>query len=542
MVTKLVTVNEMRAIEKEADAAGTSNAEMMQKAGRGVAEVILRDFEDYDDIHCALGLVGSGNNGGDTLVALTALAQNGWKVRAYLTAKRDAIDQVWTDFQAAAGGENIFASQDSDFKQLDAWLDECDVLLDGVLGTGIKLPLKAEVKRILGHVKANKDLPYVIAVDCPSGVDCDNGQMAEETIPADVTVTMAAVKTGLIQLPAFERVGVLKVVDLGLPETLKTVQAVNNHAILAEDVAAWLPKRALDSHKGTFGTALVVAGSINYTGAAYLAARAAYRAGTGLVQVAIPGALHSALAGQIPEATWIILPHELGVVAENAAEVLLKNLGRADSMLIGPGFGMEETTAGFIRRLFGEKASHAKRSSIGFLGSGEKAGEEEATPLPPLVIDADGLKLLARIPQWWKNLPSPAVLTPHPGEMAVLTGLGVAEIQANRQETARKYAMEWGQVIVLKGAFSIVAAPDGRTAVIPVATPALARAGTGDVLAGIIVSLRAQGLPAFEAACAGGWIHGQAGLAAEAKLGTAASVLASDVLEAIPQVLASLEP
>ncbi len=541
MVTKLVTVSEMRAIEKEADAAGTTYAEMMQKAGRGVAEVIQREFDGYENGPMALGLVGSGNNGGDALVALTALAQNGWEVRAYLTAKRDEDDSVWADFQATAGQNYVLASQDTGFSQLDAWLDECDVLLDGVLGTGIKLPLKADARRILGHVKEYKNLPFTVAVDCPSGVDCDSGQMAEETIPADVTVTMQAVKTGLVRLPAFERVGVLKVVDLGLPDNLEAEKAITNHAILAEDVAALLPKRAPDAHKGTFGTAVVVAGSINYTGAAYLAAKAAYRAGAGLVQAAIPGALHSTLAGQIPEATWIILPHELGVVAESAVEVLLRNLGRADAMLIGPGLGMEETTAGFLRRLFGEKITHAKRGNIGFLGGEEKSGSEEAAKLPPLVVDADGLKLLAKIPEWWKNLPSPAVLTPHPGEMGVLTGLSVANIQSDRLETARKYAKEWGQVVVLKGAFSVVAAPDGRTAVIPVATAALARAGTGDVLAGIIVSLRAQGLPAFEAACAGSWLHGQAGLAAEENLGTTASVLASDVLEAIPEVLAGLQ-
>jgi len=191
--------------------------------------------------------------------------------------------------------------------------------------------------------------------------------------------------------------------------------------------------------------------------------------------------------------------------------------------------------------LFGEKVSHSKRGNIGFLGGGEKDSDEGPVKLPPLVVDADGLKLLAKIPEWWKNLPSPAVLTPHPGEMSVLTGLSVADIQADRLENARKFAQKWGQVVVLKGAFSIVAAPDGRTVVIPVATPALAKAGTGDVLAGIIVGLRAQGLPAFEAACAGGWIHGQAGLVAEERIGTAASVLASDVLEAIPVVLERLQ-
>lgn len=541
MATKLVSVNEMRAIEKEADAAGTTYDLMMQRAGQGAAAEILKEFTGVSGEPFAVALVGSGNNGGDALVALIELAKNGWKVWAFLTAKRSEDDSVWASYIREHGEDYALASQDSELRQLDERLETCDVLLDGILGTGIKLPLKAEVRRILGHVKGRKTLLYVVAIDCPSGVDCDSGQMAEETIPADLTVTMQAVKKGLVSLPAFERVGRLAVVDLGLPADLAEEAKIQRTVVLEKDVAEWMPRRSLDAHKGTFGTAVVVAGSINFTGAAYLATKAAYRIGAGLVQAAIPGALHSALAGQIPEATWIILPHELGVVAENAAEVLLKNLGRADAMLVGPGFGMEDTTAAFIRRLFGEKAAHPKRGSIGFLGGGgEKASEQAAETLPPLVMDADGLKLLAKIPEWWKNLPSPAVLTPHPGEMSVLTGMKVSDIQADRMGTAQKYAQEWGQVVVLKGAFTVIAAPDGRLAVIPVATPALARAGTGDVLAGIIVGLRAQGLPAFEAACAGGWIHGQAGLAAEQRIGSPTAVLAGDVLEAIPVVLEGL--
>ena len=272
-----------------------------------------------------------------------------------------------------------------------------------------------------------------------------------------------------------------------------------------------------------------------------MAGKAAYRVGAGLVTLAVPSPLHGALSGQFPEATWILLPHALGVIARDAAEVLAKNLERATALLIGPGFGMEDTTREFIEDLLvGNSSSKRTRAHIGFLQSETEKTSELANQLPPLVFDADGLKLLGKIEGWHKLLPAPAILTPHPGEMSVLTGLSTAEIQDDRQAIARKFAKEWGHVVVLKGAFTVIAAPDGRLAVIPVASPALARAGTGDVLAGLIVGLRAQGVEAFESAVAGAWIHAQAGLYAADDLGTPASVLAGDVLDSVSDVLSDL--
>jgi NAD(P)H-hydrate epimerase len=178
---------------------------------------------------------------------------------------------------------------------------------------------------------------------------------------------------------------------------------------------------------------------------------------------------------------------------------------------------------------------------MGFLKTPGAKPELKPAVLPPLVFDADGLKLLAKLPNWPKLLPAPAILTPHPGEMSVLTGLSAEEIQKDRLEIAKKFAAQWGHVVVLKGAFTVIAAPDGRTTTIPVATPALARAGTGDVLAGLIVGLRAQGMEAYEAAVAGAWIHAQAGLTAAEVQGSSAAVLAGDVLDAIADVMSAFE-
>jgi NAD(P)H-hydrate epimerase len=177
---------------------------------------------------------------------------------------------------------------------------------------------------------------------------------------------------------------------------------------------------------------------------------------------------------------------------------------------------------------------------MGFVQAGAGKPATKPVSLPSLIIDADGLKLLAKLPDWSKLLPAPAILTPHPGEMSVLTGLAIDEIQKDRLIIARKFAEKWGHIVVLKGAFTIIASPDGRTTTIPVATPALARAGTGDVLAGLITGLRAQGVDAYDAARAGAWIHAQAGLTAAGFQGSMAAVMAGDVLEAIPDVIADL--
>ena len=537
---KLVTVSQMQAIEKEADASGLTYDQMMENAGRGLADIVL-DMYAEDVESEVVGLVGPGNNGGDTLVALSALVSNGWKARAYLVKRKK--DDLVKRF-LSAGGEIL--SGDNAFQQLAEAIDTADVLLDGVLGTGTKLPLKKEVAELLSEVNDILDgmdeSPLVVAVDCPSGVDCDSGEVADETIAADLTVTMAAVKQGLLKLPAFEYTGDLEVVNIDLPEDLPSLQDSKTEVADPDSIAVLLPERALDSHKGTFGTALIAAGSVNYTGAALLAGEAAYRVGAGLVTMAIPASLHGTLAGRFPEATWVLLPHEMGVISSNGAEVLAKNFERASALLIGPGFGTENSTKEFIENVLeGKYLSKKNAQRIGFLHQETEKNEENNAKLPPLILDADGLKLLAQIKDWHKKIPAPAILTPHPGEMSVLTGLSKEEIQENRQEIASKYAREWGHVVVLKGAFTVIASPDGRMTVIPVASPALARAGTGDVLAGLIVGLRAQGLDAFDAAVAGAWIHAQAGLYAADDLGTTASVLAGDVLDSVSDVISDLE-
>ena len=537
---KLVTVKEMSAIEKDANDGGLTYEKMMENAGKGLAKIVEAIYGPLKD-RGVLGLVGSGNNGGDTLVALAYLANKGWKTSAYIVRERPAEDPLVSRLKDN-GGELFSVETDKKFKELTSLVAANNVLLDGVLGTGISLPLRGKVAEVLEVVRqavaGMPSPPYVVAVDCPSGIDLISGQAAPECIPANLTVTMAAIKSGLFKFPASNLIGELKIVGIGLTDEKSWIE-IKRFVADATIVKASLPQRPIDAHKGTFGTALVVAGSVNYTGAVLLAGKAAYRVGAGLVTIGIPAPLHAALAGQFPEATWLLLPHELGVIAESALEVIEKNLDRPTALLLGPGFGLEETTKNFLSGLIGATSS-THGGQIGFVPT-RKADKVPEKNLPPLVIDADGLKLLARIPGWHTQLPSPAVLTPHPGEMAVLAGHTIEEIQSDRLEVTEKFAKKWGHVVVLKGAYTIIASPEGNTAIIPVASPSLARAGTGDVLAGLIVGLLAQGVDPFQAAVSGCWIHAMAGLRAEKTMGNPASVMAGDILEAVPAILTSLE-
>jgi NAD(P)H-hydrate epimerase len=541
---KLVSVAEMQAIEREANQAGLTFDMMMENAGTGLAEVVIEKFGHQPD-RSALGLIGSGNNGGDTLVALACLARDGWEASAYLVRPRSEDDPLMKRL-IEAGGQLQSIDNDQDYEILSRWIKQHFILMDGILGTGVKLPLHGRIADVLtktGQVLSQMLVPArVVAVDCPSGVDCESGQVAPECVAADLTVTMAAVKEGLLKFPANNMIGELRVVSIGIGEddqSLVSWSSIRRNVADKEMVRSSLPERPRFAHKGTFGTLLVAAGSVNYTGAAFLAGKAAYRVGTGLVTLAIPEPLHSSLAGVFSEATWLLLPDEMGVIAAEAAEILMKNLERVTALLVGPGIGLEDTTRNFISRLF-RAGGVSPRGTIGFVRPGAPVSDQATSNLPPLVIDADGLKLLSRIPDWTKALPSRTILTPHPGEMSVLTGLPVSEVQADRIHVAERYAQEWGHVVVLKGANTVIASPEGNTTIIPVATPALARAGTGDVLAGLIAGLRAQGLESFPSAVTGAWIHAQCGLRAAQMLGTPVAVLAGDLLDQIAPVLSEI--
>jgi len=300
-------------------------------------------------------------------------------------------------------------------------------------------------------------------------------------------------------------------------------------------VRSLLPARPGDAHKGTFGKALVVAGCSNYVGAPRLAAAGAYRVGAGLVTLAVAERVQPIIAAQLSEATYLLLPNELGSITESALQVLAGRIPDYDALLVGPGLGTEEVTAAFVRDLV-SAGQPSPRRPVGFAVRGEPSGNTELPALPPLVLDADALNLLAARDGWWERLPAETVVTPHPGEMSRLTGLPIEEISQDRLGIARRYASRWHVTVLLKGAFTVIAAPDGRATIVPFANPLLASAGSGDVLAGAVVGLLAQGLTAYDAALCGAYLHGLAGSLRRRQIG-AAGLLAGDLLPLLPVAL-----
>ncbi|MCC6192447.1 MAG: NAD(P)H-hydrate epimerase, partial [Anaerolineales bacterium] len=404
--TKIVTVEQMRKIEAAADQAGVSYAMMMDTAGQAVAEHVLARLPAPAD-HRVVVLCGTGNNGGDGLVAAHRLAEAGATVAVYATKPLDENDPKVQRLREK-GLLIADAENDQRWRVLKNLMGGVTVLVDAVFGTGVKLPLKgrpADLLRQAARYLADRpgERPLMVAVDCPSGLNCDTGDLDAAALPADVTVTFAAVKPGHLRFPGAEAVGELALADIGLDGLgLSDLDDVPLELATADAVQALLPARPRNAHKGTFGRVLVAAGSVNYTGAAYLAGAAAYRVGAGLVTLAVPEPLHAILAGRLPEATWLLLPHVMGVISGSGADMLREAYARTQALLVGPGLGLERETAVFMRRWLGaDEPSSGRRGRMGFTTPGDSlANAEPAAAMPPLVVDADGLKLVSKIEDW----------------------------------------------------------------------------------------------------------------------------------------------
>jgi hydroxyethylthiazole kinase-like uncharacterized protein yjeF len=534
---KVFSVAEMVAAEKASDAAGNSYDEMMEKAGRAVAEAIIERRPVAGQ--AVTILVGPGNNGGDGLVAGRYLAQAGASVLFYLYKERDPQE----DHNLAQVQEMalpvLLAGQDQEYQALQARLEESDIVVDALLGTGVSRPIggnlavlmeqaqvalrgKGAAERRSGgdrlqslasmpqHLDSPASLrPYLAAVDCPSGLNCDSGELDKLAFPADLTVTFAGPKRGHFIFPGAGACGELVVADIDISLDLPEVAAVKTEVIAGERARALLPERRPDGHKGTFGWVLIATGSSRYWGAPALAGRAAYRTGSGLVALAVPGAIRPALATQLPEATYPII-QEQDLLGMDAARAVLEQLAGYQALLVGP--GLNQATQ-FMETLLDGLKTAAPR---------------------PMIVDADGLNLLSEMDDWPGRLPAETVLTPHPGEMSRLMGVSVGEVmKQDRVALAVEKAAEWGCVVLLKGAYTVIAAPDGRCAILPFANPALATAGSGDVLSGVIVSLLGQGLAPYEAAALGGYLHAAAGQQA----GLQAGLLSGEIADWLPDVI-----
>jgi NAD(P)H-hydrate epimerase len=485
----------------------------MENAGRGAAEVIARILGPVQGRRVVV-VCGKGNNGGDGFVAARHLLLRGARVAVWLAGRAEEVggDARMNLDAWRAAGQPVTELADADGVARDhlrASLAGAELVVDALLGTGVHGPVAGVLADAVAAI--NEAGRPVCALDLPSGLPSDGEAPAGPVVRAHVTATFGLPKLGLAVPPGLELAGRVELVDLGVPRAWLAA-GLRTALLEPADVASLLPPRPVDAHKGRYGHLLVMAGSLGKTGAAVLACLGALRAGTGLVTCALPRSQQPVVAGAIAEAMTEALPETAaGSLSAQAVDRLLALLHRMDAGALGPGAGLDPETQTALR----EVIRQAQR---------------------PLVVDADALTALAGHLALVRNAAGPRLLTPHPGEAARLLGVGIPEVQADRLGAARRLAEATGAIVALKGARTIVAAPDGEAVVNPTGNPGMASGGMGDVLTGIAGGLLAQGLDPGAALRAAVYLHGLAGdLAAEAR--GAAGLLATDVAGTLPAAI-----
>jgi NAD(P)H-hydrate epimerase len=513
----LLTAAQMRAADAAATATfGVPSLLLMENAGRGVADIARRELVATAQGQGKVAVVcGAGANGGDGFVAARHLALAGLAVRVTIAAPRDKIRGDAATMLAALERMGIVAIDDgSGWTDPARWreaLAGADVIVDALFGIGVRGAVAGVPGTAIAAMNAAR--ARKLAVDVPSGLDADSGRAEGAVFRADVTATMGERKLGLY-LEADAPVGRVEVVGLGAPLPADGAAAARSFLLDGAAVAARLPRRSPSAHKTSSGHLLVIAGSPGKTGAAVLVGQAALRAGAGLVTLASTAAGQAALDAKVVELMTAGYAAGDDLDPEAAARALAKLAARAQAIVIGPGIPTGDRMRDVVRRV-------------------------AATAPQPMVLDADALNALGiDAPSVLVQASAPRVLTPHPGEMGRLSGASTATVQAERLGHATRLAAATRAIVVLKGARTIIAAPDGASYVSPIACAALATAGSGDVLAGVIGALLARGCDALTAAQIGVYVHGAAGVDLEASLGD--GVAAGDLPQAIAAVIARL--
>jgi hydroxyethylthiazole kinase-like uncharacterized protein yjeF len=508
---KLVTASEMRELDRRAiQDLGIPSLVLMENAGRTTYLILRREFPGLPGEVAVLA--GPGNNGGDGFVVARYLANAGIPVAVFLLGSRDRLSRdagVNLEILAHLGVPVAEVLTDADLNPAIRRLARAGMIVDALLGTGLNAPVKGLMAAVIERV--NRLQVPVLAVDIPTGLCADTGAVLGDALQARVTVTYGWPKVGQLLPPGRDYVGRLWQVDIGIPPIF--ARGIPRELAEAGAMRALLPPRPFASHKGTYGHLVVLAGSVGKTGAAAMASEAALRAGAGLVTLGVPASLNDILEVKLTEAMTLPLPEAPGTRALGAAALapLREFLGENFTLAVGPGIGTHPETRDLVRRL--------------------------AQDLPqPMVIDADGLNNLAGAADTLKDAAGPRILTPHPGEMARLVGLATPEVQTRRLDLARDTAARFGVTLVLKGAQTVVAAPDGRASLNATGNPALASGGTGDVLTGLIGGFLAQGLTPWDAACLGVYLHGLAADFFVSRRGSR-GMIAGDLLDVLPAML-----
>ncbi len=574
----LVTAKEMQNIDKTTiEFFGIPGQVLMENAGRGAVKILTKQFPDIASYRVAI-LAGRGNNGGDGFVMARYLLEMGIDTTTFILSDKTRISGdakanlellekliVATDADAAgtsahSKGDNAVCQTSGKivhlkcypqrkpsrlievpdmeiFQQIKNRIIHHDLFIDGILGTGLNSDVRGFYKEIIDTLNATKK--PIFSIDIPSGLNADTGKAMGSCIQATATATFGLAKIGQMIQPGKSLTGTLEVIDIGIPSFIVRQEAPTTHRIEKERIKDLFPDRPVESHKGSFGHLLVIAGSAGKTGAAALTCNSAMACGTGLVTLGIPESVNTAMEPQVTESMTLPLPEteagadgmrenapfpSKGHLTGDALNAIIDAAKRKNAIAVGPGLGTARETVSLVRAILTCDAF----SEI------------------PMVIDADGLNAIVPPPETtdgtknplvsMKNRKAPTILTPHPGEMARLTGKSTQEIQANRLEIARQFAISHQIILVLKGAGTVVALPDGTVHICPTGNPGMASGGMGDVLTGIIAGFLAQGLPPADAALAGVYIHGLCGdMLAETR--GAFGFTATNIIQSIPETI-----
>ncbi len=495
---KVVTGSEMAEIDRKAiEEYGIPSLRLMENAGRAVAEVIRRSYKKKKIIVIA----GPGNNGGDGLVTARHLKKRGYSVKVYITSSEDKLSNDCRIQLERVKKLKIPIQFSTEIKGDDL---KDSLVVDALFGTGLKREIKGDICQLIE--KINESMRPVVSVDIPSGISSDDGSIMGKAIRAHTTVTFGLPKRGHLLYPGREFTGNLHIEDIGFPEELLKSEDLKVEVLEKGYISGLLPERKRYSHKGSYGHVLVIGGSKGKTGAVLMTARACLRSGAGLVTIGVPEGLIPSIQCSVIDEMCLPLPDRGdGTIKEDALEDVIRfTEKRITTLAIGPGLGVTEDTKRFIKRLI-------KSLNI------------------PFVLDADGINCLQGDMESLKEIRVDAVLTPHPGEMARLTGMAKDIIEKRRIDLPLELSRETDVTIVLKGVPTVIASK-GKAYLNPTGNPAMAKAGSGDVLTGVIAGLMAQGLPGIKAAIAGVYIHGLAGEIGAKERGPY-SLLASEMIE-----------
>lgn len=506
---KIFTVEQAAEIDRKTEKDyGISGMVLMENAGKASAagaEALAGELKTRD----IAVICGKGKNGGDGFVCARYLEKAGFNVKTFLVGrKRDVKGSARKALDASAKTIPLSEISSSNISKLKTEISSAGLLVDALLGTGAKGPLKSPVSDVIELISGSGK--PALSIDIPSGLDGNTGLAPSASVKAAATVAMGFYKPGLLLNMGPECAGRVTVADIGIPDEILNKTKPEAVIISREDAAGLLPARPENAHKGSMGRVFILGGSIGYSGAAILAAEAAVRSGCGLVYLGAPRTLNPILEARLIEAITKPLPETesvtVGIEAEGAITEIMES---ADSMALGPGLGQHPETSALIKKII-------------------------LTSKKPMVIDADAVNSLKGDASILGSRQSPAVLTPHPGELAGLLGKTVGEIMLDPLRILKALAAKYDIIVVMKQARTIIAAPDGSVFVNTTGNPGMATGGSGDVLTGMLASFMARGLEPLEAAKLGVFLHGEAGDDAASRL-TRECMKAGDITDSLPR-------